>query len=276
MDLKTACQILGIDPGASQEEVKKAFKKKAAEFHPDKNKSENAEIEFKKLNEANQFFNKFGNQTHQVNKGFNYYTDFDEVMRIRMQEIFGTRVNIRKPSHIQTKIQITFEECVQGTSKTIEYKRMILCTQCKEKEKCEVCGGNGYVYKNQKATLKIPPGVENNKVLRVSKGGDVKEGSVGDLLVNIIIEPSDKFKLQGKDVISNLEITLLEALKGTKKKVQTVKGEKTLIIPALVKNKDTIRVPKYGVPPNGDHVINLKVNYPDDVQEIIQILEKED
>jgi DnaJ-class molecular chaperone len=79
--------------------------------------------------------------------------------------------------------------------------------------------------------------------------------------------------LSGADVISKIEISLLESLKGTKRTIRTIKGERTLIIPPKIKNGDNIKVNGFGIPDRGSHVFLINVSYPEDVSRLIEVLE---
>ena len=75
------------------------------------------------------------------------------------------------------------------------------------------------------------------------------------------------------NVVSRYSIPLLDALKGSTLTVNTIDGPKDVNVPPKSKNNDQVIIPKLGVNYAGDHVINLTVDYPEDVSQIIKILE---
>lgn len=185
-------KILGLDKSASQEDVKKAFRKKAHEYHPDK-KTGN-EAKFKEVNEAYQVlgdankrsqYDKFGSTFEHAQSGggfsgFNGFRDFSGYtngFNVNMEDlgdIFGGIGDIfgfggrgqrssgsRRGADIQAVINISFTEAVFGTEKEIELVKAVKCPTCQGNgaepgtkiETCSECGGKGQVAKVQRTIL---------------------------------------------------------------------------------------------------------------------------
>ncbi len=120
--------------------------------------------------------------------------------------------------------------------------------------------------------VKLPGGISDNQKIRLGGAGNfVAPGFNTDVFLNCLVEKDDDMILEGSDVVSTLQISLLEALVGTSKKVRTVKGEHTLKVPEKIRNKEKLSVAGYGAN-GGSHVFNLDVKYPDDVSELVKIL----
>ena len=322
MNVQEACAILEIPTGSSLEDVNKAFRLKAAKYHPDVNKEPNAEATFKKINEANQLLVKHGTYVASAPPIYNYRDEFVEELQRQMRDVFsspsggwtraGFRVSIRAEPII-VSLEIPFEMSVTGGIKDVTYERIVKCQSCnsvqcqkcngvgrrkyggQDKElpcttckgsgklltSCEVCKGTRTTKVIDTKKVTIPPGVVSGSrfnLCRIIKE-DFKEPSDKEALDNVIVvinvlSDPDMY-LQGTDVISITELSLLEALKGTKKKLRTVNGEKTLVFKPKTRHGDTVRVSGFGVPPNGAHIFVVSVNYPEDVSGLISVLEPE-
>lgn len=320
MNVKEACQILGISQGASEEEVSKAFKKLAATHHPDVNKEPGAEEKFKKFNEAAQFLKKNG--TVHTESPFQQHTYSGNPSDIFNQSHFQDFFNQahfagpfrRHPQNIiQKQILLTFEESVLGASKEIDFVINTKCSACnglkkvtdvkdcnlcngsgrriypktesseekentcnkchgqgKEKVSCPECNGIGNKQNTVKKTINISPGADHGTSVIMNESNN-------QFLITIFVQPSvDGLMREGPNVVSHITITLLESLKGTKKIVKTIAGDKTLKIPAMTKNKDIIKAPGLGMPNIGDHLFVITVSYPteDKINKIAEILEE--
>jgi molecular chaperone DnaJ len=164
--------VLNISRDASEEDIKKAFRKLALEFHPDRNRSEGAEGRFKEVNEAYQVlsdakkradYDRFGHAAVGANggRGFDGYENFGGFGDI-FDAFFGggfgsqTRTSANTPrrgNDLQTRLTITFNEAVFGAEKDIDIQRIDVCERCQgsrsepdsDKTLCNNCKGSGQV-----------------------------------------------------------------------------------------------------------------------------------
>ena len=176
--MKDYYQILGVERDASQDEIKKAFRKLAAKYHPDHNKSPEAEERFKEINEAyqvlsdperrrlyDQFGSDVGGQYAGASPDFsnvrftsmpfetffeNFDTAFGDFSDIFSSFFGGERRE--QGENIEIEIAVTLKEACFGVEKTIEYQRDGICAMCngfggEDSEKCTMCGGVGTVMK---------------------------------------------------------------------------------------------------------------------------------
>ena len=162
--------ILGVDKDASQEEIKKAYKKLAKRHHPDLNKGDDgAAGKFKEINEAasvlgdpkkREQFDRFGTadggfQRFDFSGGFPFEDILQEMFEGSFGDFFGggRRRGARRGSDLLFELEIELEEIAKGIDKKIMLKRNITCDGCHgkgaEKEsdlgKCEDCDGRGVV-----------------------------------------------------------------------------------------------------------------------------------
>ncbi len=178
-------KILGVDRNASQDEIKKAFRKLAHQYHPDKTGGD--EQKFKEVNEAYQVLGdaKKRQQYDQYGSAFEYakgqggfhgfdgfrdFSGFSNGFNVNMDDlgdifggfsdIFGfggagtrTKTRARKGRDIQAEIVLEFNEAVFGAEKEIQLKKTLVCDRCKGEgaepgtpiETCKTCGGKGQV-----------------------------------------------------------------------------------------------------------------------------------
>ena len=214
-------EILGVDKNASPEEIKKAFRKKALEYHPDKNNGD--DTKFKELNEAysvlsdpekksryDQFgsadasgFGGFGN--YDFSQGGNGFQEFD--LGDIFGDIFGggfqrSTQRQKRGSDIELNLTISFEESVLGANKTIKIKRDKVCTDChgtgadpKEGfETCSACGGQGFVT----AVQQTPFGrIQTQKVCSKCQGkGQIPKKTCATCYGTGIIKTEDEINIK--------------------------------------------------------------------------------
>jgi len=319
MNKAEALKILGLDSSASDDDIKKQFRKLAAKTHPDVNKNENAEEEYKKLSEAFEYLKDPKDETPMwpnVGHGFGFSGDF-----FRNFNGFGRRQVAWNPPAARASVKISFVESVLGCSKKVKIERYVPCSECsglgmkQTSEKCPKCDGNGGTenvqrngnqvfvmrmecgachglgYRMEKcnkcssgsnkeaveADVQIPGGIQNGQTLRLRGAGNVSffqgMGTRDDAFIAIGVEQDPDMKIVGKDVISTINVSLHDALSGKAKKVRTVKGDITIKIPKKSRHSDTVKLSGYGVNSVGNHVFVLDVKYPEDVSDIVKILE---
>lgn len=177
-------EVLGVDKNASEDEIKKAFRKKARTLHPDVSKEPDAEEKFKELNEAYDVlsdpqkraqYDRFGSIPGAAGGnpygGGSGYVDFEDIFGGGMADIFssffggmggqgGGRTR-REGRDMSLGLRITLEEAARGVSKEIHYDRLAPCTDCGgtgaaeggKTVTCPECNGQGRVVTVQQTFL---------------------------------------------------------------------------------------------------------------------------
>jgi molecular chaperone DnaJ len=172
-------EVLGVDRNVDKETLKKAFRRLAQKYHPDVNKSPEAEALFKEINEAYQVLNddqkraaydRFGHEGVQSVGGFNDFGGgFGDLSSI-FEEIFGgfggasstkSRRQPRSGADLRADVKLTFEEAVFGVDRELEIPRLEICDRCQgsgaepptSAVTCSTCGGAGEVRRRQQSPL---------------------------------------------------------------------------------------------------------------------------
>ncbi len=135
------------------------------------------------------------------------------------------------------------------------------------KEKCNTCDGLGINKKQEEVKIKIPAGIENGEMIRLSGAGEAIKGGVsGDLYVKTHVKKHKIFHKEGNDLVMNLDVKLSDALLGATYEVATLDGISKLNIPEGVNTGDILQIKGKGVPDNnkkrGDILIKVKVEIP--------------
>ena len=175
-------EVLGVARGASDEELKKAFRKLAFQFHPDRNKEADAEAKFKEINEAystlsdankRAAYDRFGHAGAAGQgpfggagggAGFEDFAGFGglgEIFETFFGGAGGGRQGPRRGADLNYKLNLTLEEASTGIEKAVNVQRIEACDTCKgtgAKEgttptKCPECGGQGKVYQVQRSVF---------------------------------------------------------------------------------------------------------------------------
>ena len=172
--------VLGVSRAASEEEIKKAFRKLAMEYHPDRNKNPDAEEKFKEVNEAYQIlldpqkraqYDRFGHAGVTAGssgfgrdfEGSDVFGGFGDIFDSFFGDFTG-RSQQRRPqrgSDIQYAVTVPFEEAVLGTEREVEVTRTERCHQCRgsgskpgtSPSTCSTCRGMGQVRRSQRSVF---------------------------------------------------------------------------------------------------------------------------
>jgi len=303
MAAKDYYSVLGVAKNASEDEIKRAYRKLAMKYHPDRNPNKReAEERFKEINEAyavlsdaekRKQYDTFGAEGfHQrfsqedIFRGF----DFDEILsnlfggRGRRESKFGGRGGFdfgdlfgrqggyqdagrmsQRGEDILYEMAISLEDAASGGEKRVSYRK------------------NGKI---EEVSVKIPPGIASGKKLRLAgKGMEGRNGGLpGDLYLQVSIREHPLFSREGDDIVVEKEINFSQAVLGTTLEVPTLEGTKKVKVPPGTQSHTKMRLKGLGMPHfqgdgKGDEYVKVIVKIPRRVSEkskgLIQELAKE-
>ena len=217
--------ILGIDKKSSKEDIKRAYRKKSLEHHPDRNGgSEESTKKFQEINAAYERLTNL-NQMNNINSyANNVFTEQDinvnELMKMfsmgGIPEFFksaGMQSRMQRPVPIVKNITITLEQAFTGCAIPVDIERWILEDNTRKKE-------------SETIYVDIPQGVDKNEIIIIKEKGNVIDTTnIGDVKIFVNIESSEYFERKGLDIIYKHVITLKQALCGFSFDIKHLSGK---------------------------------------------------
>jgi curved DNA-binding protein len=260
MKYKDYYQILGVERGASEEDIKKSYRKLARKFHPDVSKEPNAKEKFQEVSEAYEtlkdkdkraaydnlgrhdpgqdfrpsqdWYQRFGERFH--------VDDAEDLGGIDLSDLFeslgmrrgargapGARVPVRGEDYAVT-VRLALEEAFRGTERDFQIG-------------------------DRRIHARIPKGATDGERLRLrGKGGaGMNGGPAGDLFLHIALEPHALFRAHGHDIDVEVPLAPHEAALGAQVEIPTLEGRVTMKVPAGSQSGQKMRLAGKGLPRPG-------------------------
>ena len=261
-------EVLGISKNASAEEIKRAYRKLAMKYHPDKNPGDKAaEEKFKEASNAYEVLSdpekrKIYNQRGHAgihDTGFQGFTNYEDIFA-HFGDVFGRDAfgnfgdvfsdafgrgpgyRIQRGRDLQAKLTISFTDSVFGAEKQVQVNGRTL-------------------------TIRIPPGIKDGQTLRLSgQGESIGGGKQGSLYVKISVQPHPNFSREDLDLVTQVTVPFTVAALGGKIRVPTLKEQVELTIPPGTQPGQQLRLRGQGIIDSsgrkGDVRVQIKVEIP--------------
>lgn len=347
--MKDYYSILGLEKGAPKEEVKKAFRKMAAKYHPDKKTGD--EEKYKEVTEAYSVlsddkkkaeYDTYGHSFNGAGGGAGGFGGFQggfggQGFEFDLNDIFsnfgfgGGQQTQRRGRDVSIDINLSFHESIFGITRKLLITKNNTCKVCdgtggkKEagttscdtcggqgrvrenrqsimgsfttvrecstchgtgkipKERCGTCAGNGVARTEEEISIKVPAGIQNGEVIRMTGRGEaMPHGEPGDMYIKVHVEPHPTIKREGTTLTVKLPIKLTDALLGSTYKVETLDGSVDIKIPAGITHGELLRIKGKGVPvenSRGDFMVKISIEIPKKLsrkaQKIVEDLREE-
>ncbi|VXC96436.1 curved DNA-binding protein, DnaJ homologue that functions as a co-chaperone of DnaK [Burkholderia sp. 8Y] len=282
MRYKDYYAVMGVPRTATEAEIKTAHRKLARKFHPDLNKDPNAEERFKEVGEAwdvlkdpekraafdalgtgykngdeirprpdmsEEFAYGGGNESHDVNDDF-------------FSDLFGRRARHASRSYstdwpgedLHARVSVSLEDLYNGAQRTVSLQMPVIDDQGR------------MTYQTRTLDVAIPKGILDGQGLRLAGQGGTGIGNAprGDLYLEIELEEHGRYRVEGRDVTTDLPLAPWEAALGADVLVPTPSGDVTVTVPAQSSAGRRLRLKGRGIPgnPPGDFYVTLEIVLP--------------
>ena len=230
---------LGLPRGASEKDIRAAFRRLARKHHPDVNDNDPAsEEKFKEINEAytvlsdtesRRKYDRYGNDWKHADQfeqaggrggGFTFTTGGGGRSSIFDQFFGGMSGRDIRPPPAEYKVEVTLEEAFSGAARRLQMQD------------------------GRRLEVKIPPGVDNGSRVHIS--ADISHG--GDFYLVVSVKDHSKFQRKGKDLFVDVEAPLDDVVLGGELTVPTLTGRLALTIPEGTQNGRRFRLAGQGMP----------------------------
>jgi DnaJ-class molecular chaperone len=273
-------ETLGVAANATEDEIRKAYRKAAKETHPDLNPGKPAaEKRFKEINAAHDIIgdpekrkrydageiDETGAERPPERHFYREYAEAGPNRRYGRRgsaedfdifaDLFGGRPESRSfrmpPQDVRYALEVDFLEAANGAQ-----KRVVMPD-------------------GKTLDIAIPAGIETGQVLRLKgQGLPGSDGKPGDAYVEIAIRPHPGFRREGQDIVTTLPVSLGEALNGATVRVETVKGPIDVAVPKLARDGMKLRLRGKGVSRgkaggHGDQIVEVRIVPPEGADEAL-------
>ena len=319
-------KILEVEKGASEEEIKKAYRKAALKHHPDKNQgNKESEERFKEAAEAYEVlsdpdkklqYDTYGSADPRGGGQYRGGGDFN--MEDIISQMFGgggfgrRNSGPKQGSDLKIRVQVTLHDVLNGVEKKLKYRRNEVCQPCSGTggtnitncpacngsgqrttiqnspfgrvqsvqpcnvcngsgkqiaNKCTHCRGEGVQSKEQIVDVEIPAGVNSGTMMSMPQMGNcVRDGIPGDLQILIDEIPDPNYKREGKNLILDKNISVVDAILGSTFEINAPTGKIDVQVDPGTNHGRVLRVVGKGVPDIhyglGDLYIRISVKIP--------------
>lgn len=294
---EAAWATLGLEPGADASAVKRAYRRLAMRWHPDRNADPHATERFKEIRAAYDRLIEAEAVDHEAEEAAGAAAD-------------DTQATAPRAADIRLNIELELTEAAAGCARTVIYVRgkacdtcagtgkagmvrtrfctachgsgrirdaarhLVPCTDCGgrgffSEQICPDCGGSGRDAYEASLEIKVPPGMLAGDELRLAGQGEMATDELiaGDLYLTIVIRSHPLFRLSGRDLLASMPVSALQLMAGGEIRLPLLDGFLAYKLAAGLPERREIRVAGKGFPgrgrnPAGDLVVELLPVFP--------------
>ena len=278
-------RTLGVSNDSSDAEIKRAYRKLARQYHPDRNPNDTAaEERFKSIQTAYESIGssearrEWDQQKRMENmfrgrggfsgssSGFDFGDIISQFMGGRGSNDFGFDSQASRPradprtqrtsfrgADIEAGLDVTLEEATSGTEAQFSHRRLKRCDKCNgdsfgTSRNCSKCNGTGVQTRGSTLSVKVPAGAIHGQQLRLRKmGHEHPQGEPGDLLITLRLDAQEGRRWEGDRLIQEVPVHISTLLLGGNVRINTPKGSRIQIeVPERTKIGDRMRIQGHG------------------------------
>lgn len=262
-------ELLGVERGATEDELKRAYRRQARRYHPDYNPDDpDSERRFKEVHYAWQVLSDPGRRV-QYDRFGRVFTDgrsqgpFGAAQEVDLAAVVGTIVKDffgrggkkePAPRDLRYTVRVTLEEVATGVEREVAFERV-----------------EGGTTRGEHLKVRVPPGVDTGQKLKVPGRGLGGAAAKGDLLVVVHVEPHAWFQRQGADLFCDLPVTYAQLVLGADLEVPTLDGLVTIRVPPGSKPGTVLSLRGRGLPGlrggRGELFVRVQLDIPTEITE---------
>jgi molecular chaperone DnaJ len=267
-------EVLGVPKNASDDEIKKAYRKHAMKHHPDRNQGDAAKVAEEKFKESKEAYEMLSDPQKRAaydqhgfagvdpnmrgGAGGEAYGGFAEAFGDIFGDMFGQQRGGRaggrqvyRGGDLSYAMEVTLEEAAKGKDAQIRIPTW---------DNCDTCHGQGKIKKQKTLEVKIPVGIDGGMRIRSAGNGEpgTNGGPPGDLYIEIRLKKHDIFERDGDDLHCSVPISIITATLGGEIDVPTLEGKAAIDIPEGTQTGKQFRL-------RGKGIKGVRSNYPGDL-----------
>jgi DnaJ-class molecular chaperone len=291
-------EILKVPRSATTDDIRKSYRKLAREHHPDLHPEKEKDLHTKRMQEINEAYTVLSSPdnrakydalgeswdqpqapppprrspAHEQQGPSADYSGFSDFFRRMFEQEAPGQGHVNTPGEldIEAVLELTLEEAVRGVEKTFSLVTTGLCPTCHgtgraKNGTCPMCGGLGEIRQPRQMTTKIPRGLTDGARIRLKGQGNQSGATRGDLYLDITLRPDPRFRVDGKNLETEITIPPWQAALGAEARVPTVDGPVTIRIPKQTHAGARLRVAGKGLgkpSERGDLLVRVTIDLP--------------
>jgi curved DNA-binding protein len=289
-------ETLGVPRTASEEEVKRAYRRLARQHHPDLHPDKDKDLHTRTMQEVNEAYAVLGSKENRAKydrlgtdwekggpppqdredsgagaSGEEAFSDFFRHMFREASERRSAREEFPSELDIEAALDLTLEEAVAGVEKSFSLMAAGLCRACHGTGRegasfCPRCSGVGEIRRQRQVKTKIPPGLLAGSRIRLKGQGNDGAHNRGDLYLTVRLLHHPHFNVDGKDLETVVRVMPWQAALGSTVPVQTLEGPLRLRVPKGTHAGTRLRLAGKGLgnaAERGDLFARIGIDIPD-------------